>query len=274
MTKQMHRSRVTFTLVDAVQTKKVKRLEDVWLSWAHTIAYSTEPFIAESKAERDNAAVYPLISGAVMRTFEEGGVSQGWMLSNGDEAYSRRDSNIDRIESLILDFDNDPKKVSTPVTLDQIKARLDGLEFVYWTSYSHRSDKYGDTSLDMFRVVLPLLNPVSVDEYKERTDALVELFPEADLALKRPSQPYYLPVVHPALREHYQAGWNDTGDWFDFLTLPINVREQREHVPTVATDEIVKSAEEITIRLANGRSLSAADLYDNMREGELSLIHI
>lgn len=264
-----HRNVITFTLCDAVATTSIQRVQMPWVIWAHKVINQTKPHVAPTKEDRDTCTEFPLVSGAVMRTLEEGAQPQDWYLPNGNPAYSRSDKNIDRVEALILDFDNDPEHVAVPVTLEQIKERLQGLEYVYWTSYSHGSNKYEGVKPDMFRVVLPLREPVSVEEFKERTDALMELFPEADKAIKRPSQPYYVPIVNPNTAHLYQCGWQDTGEWFDFLALPVNVRE--EYVPTatfITTDEVAPEAADFWIKLANGRSVTAAALYDQLRDGE------
>ncbi|WP_454274659.1 primase alpha helix C-terminal domain-containing protein [Staphylococcus cohnii] len=105
--------------------------------------------------------------------------------SNGYEKY-RKDDNIINRSVIALDYDviTDFKRLD-----DAIHKQLEGYSWVYHTTHSHHTEK------PRIRLMMPLNEPVSADDYRKYSNALANhIGYEVDEASFVPSQVMALPV--------------------------------------------------------------------------------
>lgn len=241
------------TLVDSKFTTTVNHIEVP--SWEQLIVFFRDH--TYTTTDRDSPK-WPLFVPARMKTTEEGAVLKE--NDRGIKNYSRSQQNLIHVECLVLDIDNTtakPGQTQQPyLSIKTAKERLDGYHWIFYTSFNHLNvDKGG---VEKFRFVLPLAKTATLDELKERVQAMKELFPEADPAGFTVSQPFYFPTIHPDRAANFEFDWND-GVYFDVHALqrtlkPINpVREY------VQSNEVYDDLPEF--RLKNGATYRADDLY-------------
>jgi putative DNA primase/helicase len=107
--------------------------------------------------------------------------------------------------AVVLDFDNGR-------TIEDVQARLEGVEYALYTTHSHRADA------PKFRVVLPMSRPVSGGEWLSVWRAVVELVGGGvDSACKDPSRFFWLPScpedhVSEAYSHHQEGRWLDSDE--------------------------------------------------------------
>jgi Origin of replication binding protein len=243
------------TLVDSVQTSKVKHISESWD--VMSIRLTKKPVVTTDR----ESLKWPLFVPFKMLTEEEGAQMRetGFGL-----LYSRRKANIQSMNVLVLDYDNDPKLNRPTLTFDEAIKRFDGLACAIYTSYNHKNTYKG--SVDKFRVVLPLLETIEIEDVEARKEALIKLFPEADPASFVPSQPFYVPVAHPD-RVQLHRSHEGAGDWFDLMSL-----EPKAPTPQKAPTAIYKQTGETYddlpfIKLKDGITYRADELYHSMQEG-------
>jgi hypothetical protein len=241
----------------------VKHIAEPWSAIVER--FTKPPVIATTRTEKgmNPECRWQLFVPFAMKTWEEGAVSQPY----NPTAYSRSGKNVRFADLLVLDIDNDPESGRPFLSIAEAREKFAGLAHVIYGSYNHRNaKKHG--GVDKFRVVLPLVEPVTFEQFKERGQALAELFPFADKCTKAISQPYYVPMAHPDRVDLHEA-YSAEGEWFDFLELevPRPVEAPAPSSDFVLTDDVHAEANTTFITLKNGGSHSAAALYATLTEG-------
>jgi hypothetical protein len=185
--------------------------------------------------------------------------------------YSRRKTNVIHLSCLTLDIDNDPTKGRPYLSLDDAIQSLNGRTYALYTSYNHQNHDpaYLKGHCDKYRIILPLLEPVQLEDAVERVEALKQLFPSADPASFVPSQPFFVPIAHPNRAHSYRTA-EGTGTRFDLL----NVEPTRQCVQItkslsqewIPTDEVYPDLP--TITLADGVTYHAEALWHHLGENQ------
>lgn len=246
------------TYCNKAATTQVKHQSYSWSLLANKL--TAKPVITDNR----ETLAWPLFVPFKMTRQEDGArmTETAW-----GEHYHRGKANVEHMDLLVIDIDNDPKHADTRpyLSFDDAKQALAGLACIFYTSFNHKNPY--KHNVDKFRVVLPLLEPVELADVEARKKALSELFPSADPASFTASQPFYVPIAHPdraALHRCYQG----EGEWFDLLALEATVKPAPvpPTVTFVQTDSLVKG-ELPTIKLKDGRTFTAVDLYNHLPEG-------
>lgn len=240
------------TLCNSVKTSKVQHISERWKAICHRL--TQKPLVTPYREAQSWSLFVPFKmkdAGAVMRETSNGPV------------YSRCTANVEFADLICLDIDNDPARGSA-TTIEEAKQHLAGLAYVLYTSFNHRNPN--KHNVDKFRIVLPLTDSVTYPEFTERKRALKGLFPFIDPASLSISQPFYLPIAHPDRASLHQSLVTD-GEWFDLRAL--EVTKPRQPSPSdgkfVQTDQVHADLPEI--RLDDGTTYRANDLYDFLTEG-------
>ncbi len=254
-TKLQVRPKLHITLVDSVQTSKVKHIAESWDILS--IRLTKKPVVTTDR----ESLQWPLFVPFKMLTEEEGAL----MRETGfGRAYSRRKSNVEYLDVLVLDYDNDPKLSRPTLTFAEAIKRFDGLACAMYTSFNHLNSYKG--TVDKFRVVLPLLDHVELEDVEARREALRKFFPEADPASFVASQPFYVPIAHPD-RANLHRSHEGSGEWFDLLSLestevPVAKAPTAVYVQTGETHNDLP-----TIKLKDGTNYRADELYHILQDG-------
>ncbi len=253
--------RLHLTLVDQVQTTRVKHVAETWFEIARRLTKS--PILTlDRKTKVDGTPIkWALFVPFEMLKEEDG----AFMNENGfGRTYSRRESNVVQADLLCFDIDNDPKTDRPKLTIAEAKERFAGVAYCLYTSYNHRNTY--KHNVDKFRIVFPLAQAVTYEEFRDRKQALKELFPFIDLASLSISQPFYVPMAHPDRARLHQV-FDEDGEWFDLLALEATKREEQKVPPSqfVQTGDV--HGDLPMIRLKGGATYRADDLYNVLQEG-------
>jgi hypothetical protein len=95
------------------------------------------------------------------------------------------------------------------------------LEFVAYSSFNHSFNKKTqevDPSIHKFRVIIPLKEPITVDQLRTGKEALIKTFPGVDPASFTPSQGFFLPSITEERKDSFFSHHN-SGEVFDFSSL-------------------------------------------------------
>lgn len=112
----------------------------------------------------------------------------------------RANENIRAMTAFVLDFD------SGRTTREVIVARLQGLAYIAYTSYSHLPDA------PRWRVVIPYQQPISVEQHERVYKAFQERFDDdLDRSCMKPAQVYYTPACPHDAVDQYEMFWQDGG---------------------------------------------------------------
>jgi hypothetical protein len=102
-----------------------------------------------------------------------------------------------------------------------IKQDFPELEYVVYSSFNHNLNKKTqevDPSIHKFRVIIPLKEPITVEQLRTGKDALMKTFPGVDPASFTPSQGFYLPSITEDRKDTFFSHHNK-GEVFDFASL-------------------------------------------------------
>lgn len=120
----------------------------------------------------------------------------------------RAQENIEALTGFVLDFD------SGRTTWEAIERRLQGVEFIAYTTYSHRP---GD---ERWRVVVPYKHPVEVSLHDRAYEHFQSLFEgDLDRSCKSPGQIYFTPACPRDVAHEYRLLANH-GVRFDPMSIP------------------------------------------------------
>jgi len=92
-------------------------------------------------------------------------------------------ANLIALSGIVLDYDKD-------VTIEDAITRLDGLEYVLYTTFNHTIDDH------RFRVVIPFSKPLLAEDIPKKLDSMRETFPGVDNASFSVSQGFYFHAGH------------------------------------------------------------------------------
>jgi origin of replication binding protein len=244
------------TLVDSVQTSKIKPVSESWD--VLSIRLTKKPVITTDR----ESLKWPLFVPFKMLTEEEGALMRETAFGR---AYSRRKLNIKSMNVLVLDYDNDPKLNHPTLTFDEAIKRFDGLACAMYTSFNHKNTYKGN--VDKFRIVLPLTDTVEIEEVESRKEALMKLFPEADPASFVPSQPFYVPIAHPD-RVNLHRSHENSGEFFDLLSLVAVEPVSKAKIPATAFVQTGEMHSDLpTIKIRGGAIYRADELWNHLQEG-------
>lgn len=115
--------------------------------------------------------------------------------------------NVDKIYVLLLDVDG-------KMTLDEAVKVWQDYEFYIYSTYSHSAKK------DKFRLIVPLLTPLTCSEFMERHKTMVEEFNVVDGASFTLSQCFYFPSYSVENKHLAFTYWNRIDNRYDALLLP------------------------------------------------------
>lgn len=245
------------TYCNKAATTQVKHISFSWN--ALSVKLTSKPVVT---ADRESL-IWPLFVPFKMTKAEDGARMSE---SAYGEFYHRGKANVEHMDLLVIDIDNDPKhSVTRPyLSFEDAKTAFANLACVFYTSYNHKNTL--KHNVDKYRVVLPLLDAVTLEDVEQRKQALADLFPYADPASFTASQPFYLPIAHPD-REALHASWEGNGEWFDLLALEATVKP----LPVKSTSTYVQTGDTVNdlpaITLKNGHIYRADELYDFLQEG-------
>lgn len=121
----------------------------------------------------------------------------------------RRQNNVRALHILVLDFDDG-------MSVDDAKLHFKAYRHIGYTSYNHQYDKQGDgTTVDKFRILLPLKEPCSLQDWLEIRHNVETFAPGVDMACVRLHQPFAVPLCRSGLP--YDL-WSSEGEELDWST--------------------------------------------------------
>lgn len=155
------------------------------------------------------------------------------------EPFIRRCSdNVEAITLMILDYDGG-------MTINAAKKQFKKYNYLGYTSHSHRLKKKGGK--DCFRIVLPLLNPVDADVYRNKKDSILAWSNGADGSSVDVGRAFYLPACPPDMYCLSEC-WVNVGELVD-IDMFEDRKEPEMTIQQVETSDDDRS--EITNRLKN-----------------------
>lgn len=152
--------------------------------------------------------------------------------------------NIREIYALMLDIDG-------TMTLDQAVAQWADYEFFIYSTHGNRADK------EKFRLIVPLSQPLSAEDFDTRHDAMTETF-AVDAASFTMSQAFYLPSYSRENRSIAFMHWNQTPEQYNAHALAqqaLNLNRTEFTAPVAHTDVALS----VLRTLQTGRDLHYAD---------------
>lgn len=168
-------------------------------------------------------------------------------------------NNVISLSGIVLDVDNE-------LTIEQTMTKLDGIEYVLYTTFNHTIDKH------KFRVVIPFSKPLLAEDIDGRKDSIIKEFPGVDNASFTVSQSFY-----------FHSGKNDCityhnkgimVDPYDFQYREPEVFVPHESTHTEFTDESMEQYKQAVINSLNTCSgMHYAGTGDN-NLGVLTLVSI
>ena len=131
----------------------------------------------------------------------------------GDEVFTKATAdNATRTQAIVLDVDGSKDK--SAIRMSQMVQKIVGYNFMLYTSYSHTKNE------EAYRVIIPLKESVSKQDWYDRKKALEELFTGCDRTCFDVSRTFYLPTNKPGQKPVFRF-INDRED-FDFYSLAKN----------------------------------------------------
>lgn len=127
----------------------------------------------------------------------------------------RRQDNVRALHILVLDFDDG-------MSVEDAKLHFKAYRHIGYTSFNHQYDKQGDgTTVDKFRILLPLKEPCLLKDWMEVRHNVVTFAPGVDMASVRLHQPFAVPLRRSG--SPYEL-WSSEGEELDWTTW-----ERSEH---------------------------------------------
>lgn len=121
----------------------------------------------------------------------------------------RNSDNVINYYAIVLDIDGS-------ISISDVKNNLKEYEYLLYSTGSQ-----GLKEGDRFRVILPLLNPVSKDEYNSYSVSLMSIFYYSDPSFCKTLQLQYLPFINKAYESEFISEHNQ-GSFFDITKLEKN----------------------------------------------------
>lgn len=129
--------------------------------------------------------------------------------------------NIVSISGLVLDFDKD-------YTIDRAIDTFDGLEYVLYTTFNHTYDNH------RFRVVIPFIQQLWVDDLPRKTQSIKETFLGVDDSSFSASQSFYFHSGHNDCIAFHNKGYM-INPYKDFIDNEVIVKQ---HKPVINVDTV------------------------------------
>jgi len=147
----------------------------------------------------------------------------------------RGKDNICSYSGVVMDFDSG-------ITIQAIKERFDGFEYVGYTSFSHRHNHH------KFRLVFPLLHSVLVEDWELYKEALLEFAGSGiDTSSFDTARIFFLPAS-PEMFKSSRHSWYNVGE-----VLDISVFEKTQPKP-------VQPSRELSVLELEAKQLGLMDL--------------
>ena len=159
--------------------------------------------------------------------------------ANEGEDYWRQDHLCVGVNWLILDIeDHNIPSSSQAAIMSWVKHQLQGLAFIAYSSWSHGDPSKWKPNYPRFRVVVPLSETITVQEYKILMEIVVKNIPGVDPKCINPSRIFYTPrsknpsaTVDPWIISSYD-GWELDISEFEIIVdgelQVLNIREEAE----------------------------------------------
>ena len=123
----------------------------------------------------------------------------------------RRQDNVRALHILVLDFDDG-------MSIEDAKSHFQAYRHIGYTSYNHQYDKHGDgTTVDKFRILLPLKDPCSLEDWLAVRHNVETFAPGVDMACVRLHQPFAVPLRRSG--PPYDL-WSSEGEELDWTGWP------------------------------------------------------
>lgn len=147
---------------------------------------------------------------AVTENKEDQWLFNGWTFAGNNGSGKGSEYAVD-CSMIVLDYDDG-------TTIEEVKRDLTNYEFVLYTSHNHKIKG------ERFRVVMPLLKPISIDHWNNRKKNFLKMFSGVDKSTVSCARAFYL----PSCPEEYADDaivYKNSGIMFDAYTIPRMIKE-------------------------------------------------
>tara|TARA_R110001599_G_scaffold160195_1_gene347915 strand:+ start:1794 stop:4343 length:2550 start_codon:yes stop_codon:yes gene_type:complete len=229
---QFDDKQLTITIVENIGDNKITDTNVISTDWKEIKG----DFISKHEVREEKDGL--VFIGASFLSNEDDGVelvenNDGVAITdnNGEKIVKRVGSNINQYHLLTLDYDDG-------MTVDEAKERFSGLEYLGYTSHNHKKE-----SIEKFRLVFPLTEPVSPDDIRNRKNDILHWAESADTSTLSIGRFFYLPSCPEDRLEHAEV-WCNNGKLLDLLSFEVNTNKTTKVSKPVDTEKFSTAVKE------------------------------